>query len=266
MTASRMSSTLVIQSHRDPLPFAWLKSCITSVKNWSTESGYHYRWLGDELLAPVSDNIRAKTKALPVIASDLGRLYALREGLKTYERAVWLDADFLIFDPENFRLPAAENMPLDYLLGREVWVQSDPERPNKLKTYTKVHNAFLLFDRTANTNTNSFLEFYLSHAKKLLIECNGNIPPQFIGPKLLTAIHNVVGCPVFEQAGMLSPAVIDDLLSNGTLCCALNLMLKRSSTSLAGANLCSSLTDDSQASETKMAKLVHQLLDTGAIL
>lgn len=250
-----MTSTLVIQSHTDPLPHVWLRRCIETVQQWCHQNNYQYRWMGDELLDGLEQSLLKKVEDQIVVASDLGRLHAIRTGLETHDRVVWLDTDFLVFDATNFVLPSANDNPLNYRVGREVWVQEDQTNPAKLKAYVKVHNAFLLFDRG-----NSFLDFYIEHATKMLRECTGKIPPQFIGPKLLTAIHNVIGCPVLETAGMLSPSVIDDLLSDGERCCALNLMHKRSQSNLAGANLCSSLVGQSSESERNMNRLIDLLL------
>ena len=256
-----MHSTLVIQSHNTPIQTSWLKACIASVERWCESNQFQYQFLGDALFDPLNLTILEKVKDQLVIATDLARLYALREGLKKFDRVVWLDTDFLIFAPDQFVLPAQSELKEGYMLGREVWVQQDKERPNKLKSYVKVHNAFLLFDRE-----NSFLEFYLQHAERLLEQCDGPMPPQFIGPKLLTALHNVIGCPVLESAGMLSPLVIDDLLSKGEQCCALNLMKKKSPMPMAGANLCRSLVAQGQRSSEDMESLVAKLLKNGTPL
>ena len=194
-------------------------------------------------------------KQQKVIATDIARLYAIQDGLKQFDRVLWLDADFLIFAPDDFLLPDQAQMPEGYMLGREVWVQASAERPNKLKANVKVHNAFLLFDRR-----NSFLDFYLEHAERLVNKCEGPMPPQFVGPKLLTALHNTVVCPVLETAGMLSPLVIDDLLADNGQCCALNLMTKRSPHPIAAANLCHSLSSQNNRSEQEMLRLVEELL------
>lgn len=237
-----------------------------TVRAWSQSNRFDYRWLGDELFAPIASVLLDKIGEQRVIASDLGRLYALKQGLETHERVLWLDADFLIFNPAQFILPI-DKLPSDkefsqgYMVGREVWIQEDPQRGAvRLKSYVKVHNAFLMFDRE-----NSFLDFYLSHAQQLLHEYDGPMPPQFVGPKLLTAIHNVVGCPVMETAGMLSPLVIGGLLSGGRDTEAINLFQKRSKEKLAAANLCSSLTQKSNCSEQQMNKLIRMLLSTGEI-
>ena len=72
----------------------------------------------------------------------------------------------------------------------------------------------------------SFLDFYTDTAVRLLSRNTGSVPPQFIGPKLLTALHNIAGLPVMDAAGMLSPAVVRDLVrGEGT---ALDLFIRHS--------------------------------------
>jgi hypothetical protein len=41
----------------------------------------------------------------------------------------------------------------------------------------------------------------------------GRIPAQFIGPKWLTALHNIALGPVIESAAILSPLVMRDYLA-----------------------------------------------------
>jgi hypothetical protein len=236
------STTIVIQSHRLPLPHSWLGRCTNSVKNWASQEGFDYQFMDDEIFEFLPPWVLEKTKTQRVIATDLARLKWIKKCLVSgYERVIWLDADFLIFSPENFHLPGINELPENYSLGREVWVQpkiplkeADKKAPGKFKTYTKVHNAFLLFGQG-----NYFLDFYTDHAERLLEKVTGTIPPQFIGPKLLTALHNVVQCPVQETAGMLSPWVIRDLLNDEGP--ALTLFRDKSPLPPAGANLCASL-------------------------
>ena len=122
----------------------------------------------------------------------------------------------------------------------------------KFRVYRKVHNAFLMFRRG-----NHFLDFYCDAAESLVSRNQGQMPPQFIGPKLLTALHNIVGCPVMEQAGMLSPLVIRDLLAG--FGAAVDLFRQRSEVLPTAANLSSSVTEIEGFSETDMAKLIRLL-------
>jgi hypothetical protein len=222
------TDVLILQSHRRPLPGSWLSQCLASVQGWAAARGYQYRFEDDALFTRLPDDLREKTAGQPVIAADLARLAALDEALVAgCGAAVWIDADTLVIDPDNFTLPDEQ-----YALGREVWVQNEHHR---LRAYVKVHNAFLLFRRG-----NPFLDFY-RHAAERLVRAHaaGPMSPQFVGPKLLTALHNLVGCPVAERAAMLSPAVARDLLRGGGD--ALTLFRTRSHQSPAALNLCGSL-------------------------
>lgn len=249
-----MNQTIVLQSHRQPLPYPWLARCINSVKSWSKLNKFDYRFIGDELFDYVPTELLKKTETQRVIATDLARLKALQLFLaQGYKSVIWCDADFLIFSPNNFSLPN-EN----YAVGREVWVQTDDKNAQKLTAYTKVHNAFLLFRQG-----NSFLEFYIDTAEKLLRLNQGPMPPQFIGPKLLTAIHNVAQCPVQETAGMLSPPVIQDIANKDGP--ALRLFLQRSPQAITAANLCNSLYVQDKASAKQMDQCITTLLHKSSL-
>lgn len=242
-----MSKTLVLQSHRQPLPAIWMQTCVNSVKHWAKLNNYDYKFIGDELFDYVSDAILEITKTQRVIATDLARLKALNDYLsEDYEIVVWCDADFLIFLPEKFHLPDEA-----YAVGREVWIQND-NKSKKLTAHIKVHNAFMMFRKV-----NSFLDFYIDTAERLLLSNKGNMPPQFIGPKLLTAIHNVAQCPVLESAGMLSPLVIKDIEIGGGR--ALELFQKKSSQSIYAANLCNSLFESGAYSANIIEKCIDLL-------
>ena len=247
-----MANTLIIQSSRTPFPYIWLKSCLTSVKDWCELNQYEYQFLNDELFDFVPDDILKKTSTQRVIATDLARLLACKAALeKGYETVIWLDADFLIFDPVNFILPDES-----FALGRELWVQHDKQ--GKLKVYKKLHNAFLMFRQN-----NHFLDFYIETAERLLRKNSGTIPPQFIGPKLLTALHGISCFPVMETAGMLSPCVIRDILmGNGP---ALDLFVDRSTHSVTGANLCTSSCHRGEVLESEMERLIELLLRNNSI-
>ena len=223
-----MANTIVLQSHRQPLPASWIETCTNSVKDWAKQNGFTYQFIGDELFEYVSTPLLDKIENQPIIATDLARLKALQSLLQLgFESVIWCDADFLIFNPEQFILPNEA-----FAIGREVWVQTDQRQ--KLSVHIKVHNAFLMFRQG-----NSFLNFYTETAERLLTQNEGSMPPQFIGPKLLTAIHNVVQCPVMETAGMLSPLVSKDIVNGGGE--ALDLFKQKSTQLITAANLCGSL-------------------------
>ena len=247
-----MNDTLVIQSHTAPLPYSWLEPCLCSVRDWSNSNHYDYQFIGDELFDFLPSDILNKTNNHRVVATDLARLYILKNALeKHYKTVIWMDADFLIFNPELFSLPETT-----YAVGREVWVQYDNNK--KLKVYKKVHNAFLMFRQG-----NAFLDFYADTATRLLNLNTGNIPPQFIGPKLLTALHNISAFPVLESAGMLSPLVILDVLQGEGE--AMQLFTDNCIENISAANLCISSCQRDEISSHDMSCVIELLLRQGSI-
>ncbi len=229
------------------MPYDWLQPCLDSVQDWAKSRHYDYRFTGDDFFDPVPDDILAKTQMQKVIATDLARLYLIRHYLRSgYETVVWCDADFLIFKPKHFILLNAP-----YALGREHWIQTD--KTNRLRCYTKVHNAFMLYRQG-----NSFLDFYIDSALKLIRLNSGTMPPQFIGPKLLTALCNIVQCPIMENAGMFSPLVLRDLVRGGGE--ALNLFGQHNQEPIAAANLSASLASASTLNASQMYALIEQLI------
>lgn len=238
--------TLILQSHRKPLPFKWLEPCIKSVGTWSDLNGFDYMFLDDELFSVIDKKLKTKFASQVVILSDLARLLWIRKFLgQGYNTIVWFDADFLVFNTSKLQLPGT-----DYALGREVWVQED--KNTKLRAYIKVHNAFLMF-----REGNAFLDFYIETADRLLRLNEGQVPPQFIGPKLLTALHNIAHCPVMETAGMLSPSVIKDILDGGGE--ALELFRRKTAHEIYAANLGASVVDKEGLSETDIFRLIELL-------
>lgn len=242
------SGTVVIQSHRDPLPLPWLQTCIDSVKNWAIASGFEYRWIGDEIFDVLPAALLEKIQHRPVICSDLARLYALSNALREgYQTAVWCDADFLVINAEQLVLPQKP-----FAFGREVWVQDEGNR--QLRARVKIHNAFMVFQQA-----NPFLDFYIHSAERLISLNDGGMPAQFVGPKLLTALHNMLHFDVIENAGMLSPEVMADVAAGGDA--ALKLFLDHHGKMPAGANLSASMAGHAIMSGLDMDEVIRRLLN-----
>ncbi len=249
-----MTSTIVLQSHKYPLPESWLNLCINSVKHWAAYNQFDYQLIGDELFDYLTQEILYKTKDQKVIATDLARLKLLQDYLERgYETVIWCDADFLIFEPEKFSLPESS-----YAIGREVWIQDAVKTTNKLISKVKVHNAFLMF-----RHQNNFLNFYTETAERLIALNTGTMPPQYIGPKLLTALHNIAQCPVLESAGMLSPLVINDIAKGDGP--ALRLFQKDSPHEIYAANLCQSLFNKGKVNTPDINQCINTLLNKSSL-
>jgi hypothetical protein len=175
-----------------------------SVEAWARAEGFAYRFLDDSLFDRLPDGAASKLMPRPPMAADLARLLLAREVLaEGADRAVWLDADSFVFAPDRLILPDAP-----YAFGREVWVQ--PNGDGRLRVFRNVHNAFCLFGVG-----NPVLDFLIEAATRIALRLDGPASPQLLGPKLLTALHNIVGFPLIETAGAASPLVLRDLAAGG---------------------------------------------------
>lgn len=195
---------IVLQSHNRQQITPWMECCLASVTDWAAMHDMAYRFHDDDLFDFVPDWVLEKVGDQKVIATDLARLRLMQHYLKRgHPQVFWLDADMLVFDPKRFD-PCVG----DHAVGREVWVQKTEK--GRLKAYRKVHNAFLM-----TSTGDSFLPFYAEAAERMLGRAEPPLVPQFIGPKLLTALHNITGLSVEERAGMLSPLALHGIMNNG---------------------------------------------------
>ena len=238
--------SLVFQSYSPRGLPAWVRTCLSSVRDWAAACGYGYRCFGDEIFDRLTPGIREKAAQRLSTQTDLGRLLLARELLEEVERVIWMDADILVFAPEDLDC----DIQSPYAFGREIWIQEDDR--GGLRAYRNVHNAICLFERG-----NPFLDFYLHAAERLLMLNDGGFPPQFIGPKFLTALHNIMKLPLIETLGMTSPLVLRDLARGGGQ--ALDLQRAEQPRPLAAVNLCASLVVD----DGLMAPVCANLLERG---
>jgi len=187
----------------------------------------------------------------PVVASDLARLLAIKQHLSSdYQRVVWCDSDFLVINPERLKIPDTT-----HAFGREVWIQNDSKNPGKLRAYKGLHNAFMFFDRS-----NPFLDFYIDSICRMFSSLTFPVAPQIAGPKFLTAIHNITHQCVIEEAAMLSPQVLLNLLSTrASEQSALQLFQEKSSETPAGLNLCASMVSGGVLTNSQLMRAVDTL-------
>ncbi|SCA57442.1 conserved hypothetical protein [Candidatus Terasakiella magnetica] len=249
--------TIVYQSYRTENVPQWISKSMDSVAHWAALKGFDYRFYGDEMFERVPQWYREKTKDRLVVATDLGRLMLAKELLlEGYERVIWCDADMLVFAPQEFDVQVHE----EYAFGREVWIQQDGK--GRLKAFNKIHNAFFVF-----SENNSFLDFYIHSCLSIIKRIEGQMVPQIVGPKFLSAIHNIVACPIVEEAGMFSPLVMKDILNGGGR--ALDLLKEKSPSPLYAGNLSASMegaeTDGVCLSPFDMEKACEHLLEKGRL-
>lgn len=245
-------TTIVYQSvSPHPIP-PWLETCLESVRNWSEQKGWEYALIGDEIFSLLPDWYWEKTCHQKVIATDLGRLLLAKTFLQEgYDRAIWLDADVLVFAPKKLKIPITE----EYAFGKEVWVQY---KNQKLKAYPKVHNAICVF-----CQNNSFLDFYIHACQRIIKNFQGTqMVPQLVGPKFLSLLHNTMQLPLIPEVAMFSPLVLEDILKGGGK--ALALHQKNQKSPIYAANLSASCVNQG-LTEAHYQAVTKTLLDQSFI-
>jgi hypothetical protein len=248
--------TVVFQSYRTEDVPNWIATCMDRARHWSAARGFDYRFMDDQFFDLLPPDYRKKADGHLPILSDLARLILARNlMLEGYEKTIWIDADVLIFDLESFDL-AIEG---GFCFCREIWVQPSPK--GGIRVFRNVHNAVCLF-----VKGNSFLEFYIDACQQIIagVDKNKAMVNQIVGPKLLSALHNMIGYPLIKNVGMLSPLVLQDIDKVGGA--ALDLLVHEIPAPMQAANLCSSLAgyviDGIDLNHTMMERVVGQLVKT----
>jgi len=255
-----MPDTIVIQSHA-PDPPAWLLACLDSVADWAAGAGFAHRIEGDGFLSRVPADLRGKAHGRTQVVADLARLDWIAELLAAgWARVIWLDADVLVFAPD--RLSDALALPeAGYLFGREVWVQ--PDAKGRPRARRNLHNAVLAF-----APGNPVLDFYRHAAARVLARHDGPPVPQLIGPKLLTALDNMIKLDATWAVGMASPLVVRDLAAGRGP--ALSCLQAATPEPPAALNLCASLAgreaDGVDLSDADLADAARALRRMGDVL
>ncbi|MGB0684076.1 MAG: hypothetical protein ACPGOV_15325 [Magnetovibrionaceae bacterium] len=223
------ADTLVLQSAPETVP-DWMGRCLASVRAWAEHQGLGYRFLDDEIFEALPDGLLEKVGRRRQMAADLARLLEIRRLLENGAgRVVWLDAD--VFLPK-IEVPMPNDGGAGYLIGREVWIQPGQKG---CKAYTNCHNAFLRFDAG-----NPLLDFLIHTTGRLLMTADlSRVPPQFAGPKLLSALHGISPFDLTDFVAMASPLVLRDLATGGGA--ALEMLRHRTEGEIGGWNLCGSL-------------------------
>ena len=219
---------------------------MASVRNWAALQGWSYQFMGDEIFDLVAPDLRAKLRERTPILADLARLELMQQHLNQEGgQALWIDADSLVLNPHWS--PALDS-PASF--GQEFWVQVDPDSSG-WRHYRTPHNAFMSFSAGS-----PILPFLRYTATNLLERVDiDNLAPQFVGPKLLKALHNLCPFTLHEQAGALSPALAIELATEPGA--AVEYYRDKGGPALSVVNLCQSLVDD-KISHATMSSLVDQ--------
>lgn len=222
---------IVYQSYRTRHVPAWIESCMASVRAWAAAKGFDYHFFDDEFLALAPDWYRQKagTEICPV--TDLARLMAAKRFLaKGYDLAVWVDADMLVFRPEDLHVALSRG----FAFCHEVWMDRDANR-NPVALH-RVNNSISLFARD-NVHLDFFIDACLQIARQ-----SAQLGKMTVGTDFLTRLRQILPFPLLENIGIFGPAILTDIAGGESD--FLRSYARQLQIPLACANLCGSLQDN----------------------
>jgi hypothetical protein len=217
------SHTVVYQSFRTQDVPRWIQRCMQTVQEWTALRGFDYHFVDDRLFDYVPAGLRARTQN-KVILSDLARLLVGRELLQSnHQRAVWIDADVAVFDPNAWQLPTESN----YYFCHELW---PTPMPDGVRFDYRANNAVCIFSAG-----NPFLEFYIDGCRRIL-ESDFEPNQWMLGTRFLKAMLSGYPVPVLANIGMLDPTILQELARGTPI--LLPLYVKAMGRPLVAANFC----------------------------
>jgi hypothetical protein len=173
------------------------------VEAWAKRNGAEYILVEDEEFIrrpPKWVHRKCGQRINPV--TDLARLIVAAELLETAGCVVWLDADFLILEPERLGFP----QPSDAAFAREIWVDAAPD--GTIVTRRNIANYVCAFRRGGQ-----FLPRYYKRAVALLETVTPPLKIGVVGTTFLT--HHAAGDTVelLRHLGNFSPSLASALLA-----------------------------------------------------
>ena len=220
--------TIVYQSYRTQQVPAWITTCMGTVRAWAAQQGFDYRFYDDAFFDRAPQWFRDKAQQSVCPVTDLARLVVARELLaQGYQRTVWVDADLLVFAPQQLRVDLVQ----DFSFCHELWVWVDAA--GALQLAHRVNNAITVFC-AGNVQLAFFIDACLRIGRH-----KAQIGKLDVGTKFLSGLRAVLPYPLLENVGMLSPRMLQEIAHGQPL--HLRRYAQGLLAPLACANLCGSL-------------------------
>ncbi len=250
--------TIVYQSFRTRDVPEFITRCMASAKAWAAQHGYAYRFYDDAFFDLIPAELRTKALTYKCLASDYARVAAARDLIaEGYDRAVWVDADALIFNPSGLGLPVETG----FAYAREVWLHRTFLGAPQFRL--TVNNSISIYCRDQK-----IIPHYLDCAERIL---SSDVPlnPTTLGTDWLLHFRQSTPIPLHTQIGVLNPELAQRYLDDDAP--TLRTFLNLHTSPLAAFNLClSKLGKKNEAyrfDEATALRVIDRLLsDQGASL
>lgn len=255
------SRTIVLQSFRTRDVPAWISRCLQSVEQWARARGFDYACLDDAFFELAPDWARRTCAHNIYAVTDVCRLRWMEQKLEEgYQRAVWADADLLLFAPERIDLDGLDG----YGFSRILLRRRDPA--GGWTARDSANNALMFFDRG-----NPVLPFYLYACLERLRRSEiGGVARCALGPDLIRALEPVLPLRLIHGVGSFNHAMAEEIAYGGRD--RLPFFREHLREPLGAANLCHFLRNQCpqaarQAFDATQLRAVERLLATrGGVL
>ncbi|MFT3782539.1 MAG: hypothetical protein QM790_11045 [Nibricoccus sp.] len=189
--------TVVYQSFRTENVPGWISACMASVRSWATYQGFDYRFWDDSFFDLVPPHLRPRASVHKCLLSDYARLVAARHLLASgYDRAIWVDADATVFDPQRFMIDLTSG----YAFCREVW--HDLTLLGRPLFKLTVNNSVSVFCRDED-----IIDTYLEAAESILLS-DQPLAAVSIGTEWLHTRRQKHNFPLLTHVGILGPEMM----------------------------------------------------------
>ncbi|HEY1921302.1 MAG TPA: hypothetical protein VGG44_00940 [Tepidisphaeraceae bacterium] len=221
--------TVVFQSFRTHDVPEWINRCTASVREWAAGQAFEYKFIDDRLFDYVPDTYRAKITN-KIILSDIARLLVSKELLgQGYQRTIWVDADILVFDPDNWQIPTEH----DYYFCHEMMPVN--KTPQGFQFDVRANNSVSVFSAG-----NQFQDFYIDSCRKILDQ--EQVSDHWgLGTHFLSWVRRAYPMPLMHNIGMFYPPLLKDIMRGSAE--VMPWYIRAQKVPLVAANLCASLRD-----------------------
>lgn len=197
MPAHASGATVVFQAWVGPRAPPFVERCMATTAGWARSRGFDYRRLGDDFLDVLPGWYRDRVHWHIVQQTNLARLRYAREVLAAgADRAVWVDADVLVYDPDRLALDAPDG----FALCREAWIAPSGACVHGIsQTVVVADRGHPLLD-------------YLVWAHETLVRNRPERVQRFgTATALLAGIHAATPLPATTCIGMMNPTMLREI-------------------------------------------------------
>ncbi|HET9340751.1 MAG TPA: hypothetical protein VFQ55_17250 [Casimicrobiaceae bacterium] len=201
-TAHGSGRTVVFQAWVGRRPPAFVERCLASTAGWARSRGFEYRLLGDDFLDVLPEWYRERLGSHIVQQTNLARMRYARDVLAAgADRAIWIDADVVVYAPDDLVLDAPDG----FALCREAWIQ--PAHEHHACIYG-VNQSVVVADRG-----NPLLDYLVWAHETLVRDRPQNVRPFGTATALLAAVHEATPLPLVTGIAMMNPTMLREIAS-----------------------------------------------------